>query len=55
MKSKAQNHPTGLSAAAATVIVWIATQAGLDVTPEVAAAFVGVIAGVVSYFSPRVT
>ena len=47
------NHPTGLSAAAATVIVWIATQAGLEVTPEVAAAFVGVIAGIVSYFTPR--
>lgn len=47
------NHPAGLSAAAATVIVWAATQAGLDVSPEVAAAFVGLIAGVVSYFTPR--
>lgn len=48
-----RQHPTGLAAAATTVLVWIVAQAGVDMPPEVAAATVGLVAGVVSYFTPR--
>lgn len=48
-----QQNPTGLSAMAVTVLVWIALQAGIEIPAEVAASIVGVVAGVVSYFTPR--
>lgn len=54
MASKAQQHPTGLAALASTVLVWVVQQAGVDMPAEVAAAVVGLVAGVVSYFTPRV-
>lgn len=47
------DHPTGTAAGAATVLVWIVSQFGVDVPAEVAAAAVGLIAVVVSVFTPR--
>lgn len=48
-----RQNPAGLSAMATTVIVWAALQAGVEIPAEVAAAIVGLVAGGVSYFSPR--
>lgn len=48
-----QQNPAGLTALGVTVLVWIASVAGLTIPQEVAAAVVGLTAGVVSYFSPR--
>ncbi|EHN09440.1 hypothetical protein PAI11_37740 [Patulibacter medicamentivorans] len=47
------NHPTGLAAAAATVLVWLAGVLGLDLPPAVAAAIVGLAAAAVSAWTPR--
>ena len=38
---------------AATVLIWGASLAGVEVPGEVAAAIVGLAAGLVSYFTPR--
>ena len=46
-------HPTGSAAFATTVLVWIATSLGLDMSPEVAVAIVGLASVAVSYFTPR--
>jgi hypothetical protein len=50
---KPSNHPTGIAAAAASVLVIVAQVAGVDVSPEVAAGIVGLVAAVVSRFTPR--
>lgn len=49
----ARQNPTGLSAMAVTVLIWIALQAGVDIPAEVAVSIVGLVAGGVSYFTPR--
>lgn len=49
----ARQNPAGLSAMAVTVLVWAALQAGVQIPAEVAAAIVGLVAGTVSYFTPR--
>lgn len=48
-----QQHPTGVAAFGATVLIWIAGQAGLEIPPDVAAAIVGLAAAGVSCFTPR--
>ena len=40
----------GVSGAVATVLIWAATLAGLDLTPEVAAAIATLVAFVAGYF-----
>lgn len=50
---KAQNHPTGITALAASALTIIAAKLGLDLTAQEAAVFVGLAAAIVSYFSPR--
>lgn len=47
------NNPAGLSALAATVLIWAASLAGLVIPQEIAAAIVGLVAAAVSYFTPR--
>ena len=42
-----------VSAAAATVVVYVAGLLGLDMAPEVAAAFVSVATAVAGYFTPN--
>ena len=48
-----QQNPAGLSAMAVTVLVWAALQFGVEIPADVAAAIVGIVAGGVSYFTPR--
>ena len=48
-----KQNPTGLTALAVTVLVWVALQLGVDLPAEVAVAIVGLAAGGVSYFTPR--
>ncbi len=48
-----RQNPAGLSAAAVTVLVWIGLLAGVDIPAEVAVSIVGLVAGGVSYFTPR--
>lgn len=50
-----ENNPAGLSALAVMVLVWVLSLIGVDIPTEVAAAAVGLVAGIVSYFSPRET
>ena len=47
------NHPAGLTAAATTVLVWVASLAGLDIPAEVAVGIVALLTTLVSAFSPR--
>jgi len=54
MKDRAKQHPAGLTACATTVLIWAATQGGIDLTPEVAAAFVGLLTAGVSWYTPRI-
>lgn len=49
----ARQNPTGLSAMATTVLVWVALKAGVEIPAEVAVSIVGLVAGAVSYFTPR--
>lgn len=49
------NHPTGITAALTTILVWAALQLGVEIPTEVAVAIVGVLTTIVSYFTPRVT
>lgn len=46
-------HPTGAAALATTVLVWVAQTIGLDLPAEVAASIVGLVAVIVSAFTPR--
>lgn len=46
-------RPVGLTAAAATVVVWIASLAGAEITTEVALAIVTAPSIIVSLFTPR--
>lgn len=48
-----RQNPTGLSAMAVTVLIWAALQAGVEIPAEVAVAIVGLVAGGVSYLTPR--
>lgn len=48
-----ENNPAGLSALAVMVLVWVLSLLGVDIPEAVAAAAVGLVAGVVSYFNPR--
>lgn len=52
---KASNHPTGITAAGATLLVIVAKQLGLELSAEEAAIVVGAIASIVSVFTPRAT
>lgn len=49
----ARQHPTGLAAMATTVLVWALDAAGVTMPAEVAASLVGLVAAVVSAFTPR--
>lgn len=51
----ATQHPTGLTAALTTILVWTALQLGVNIPAEVAVAIVGVLTTLVSYFTPRTT
>lgn len=51
----ATQHPTGLTAALTTILVWAALRLGVEIPPEVAVAIVGVVTTIVSYFTPRTT
>lgn len=48
-----EGNPAGLSALAVMVLVWVLSLLNVDIPTEVAAAAVGLVAGVVSYFNPR--
>lgn len=48
-----KQNPTGLAAMGTTVLVWAAIQVGVELPNLVAAAIVGLVAGAVSYFTPR--
>lgn len=50
-----QNHPTGIAAFVSTILVYVLSQAGVDLPPEVAAAVVGLVSVIVSALSPRNT
>lgn len=50
---KASNHPTGITALAASALVIVAQKIGVDLTPEQAGIFVALAAAIVSYFTPR--
>jgi ABC-type xylose transport system permease subunit len=50
---KASNHPTGIAAAVAMIMVIVAQQFSIDLSPEVAAGIVGLVAAIVSKFTPR--
>lgn len=45
----------GIGGAVATVLVWVAEMAGLEVTPEVAAAFATIVAFGAGYLKTGVT
>ncbi|MBS3928044.1 MAG: hypothetical protein KGZ65_06230 [Sphingomonadales bacterium] len=51
----ATQHPTGLTAALTTILVWGALKLGVEIPAEVAVAIVGVLTTIVSYFTPRTT
>jgi hypothetical protein len=48
-------RPTGITAAVASLLVIVAAQIGLDLSAEEAAAVIGALSAVVSWFTPRVT
>lgn len=47
------DHPTGTTAAAVVVLLWIASSLGLDLPADVAVAIVGLATVVVSWLTPR--
>lgn len=47
------SHPAALSGAAATLLVWVGTLAGIDVDTATALAIVGGVTALVSIFTPR--
>lgn len=51
--SPVRQHPAGLTTLAASAVVIVAAKAGLELTAEEAAVFVGLIGGVVSWLTPR--
>lgn len=48
-----RNHPTGLAATGAAVLVIVCRKAGVDLSGDEAAIVVAFVAGVVSVFTPR--
>ena len=48
-----ERHPAGLTALGVTVLVWAATQLGVEIPADVAAALVRPVAAGVTYFTPR--
>lgn len=51
--SKAQQHPTGLSALATSALVMLAKRLGVDLSVEEAVTIVGLVTALVSIFTPR--
>jgi hypothetical protein len=49
------NHPAGITAAAASILVIVAKKAGVELTVEEAVIVVGALASIVSVFTPRVS
>lgn len=47
------NHPAGLTALGTSALVIVAAKAGLELTAEEAAIFVGLISAFVSWLTPR--
>ena len=52
-RNPARQHPTGAATGLAAAVVAVAAALGLDLSPELAAAIVGLVGAVVSYFTPR--
>jgi len=50
LKPEPKVAAAGIGGATATVLVFAATQAGIDMEPAVAAAFVTVVTAIVGYF-----
>lgn len=48
-----ERHPTGAAGSLAAAVVAVAAALGLDISAELAAAIVGLVTAVVSYFTPR--
>lgn len=51
--TRARQHPTGLAALAASAVILVAARFRVEITGEEAAVLVGLVAGVVSHFTPR--
>lgn len=55
MKNQVQQHPTGLLTLAASAVILVAARFHVEISAEEASVFIGLVAGVASYFTPRVT
>jgi len=55
VKTKAQQHPTGIAALLSSAVVLVLARAGVDLSAEESAVVIGLVTAAVSIFTPRTT